>query len=72
MSSVLGVGGCGGQGQVGLGLARGDPASTFYSVGWRNNCSLGKQTRPFGGQGYATVVFIIGSLFILNQTGLSA
>ena len=35
-------------------------------------CSLGNQMRLFGGQGYATVIFISESLFILNQTRLSA
>lgn len=34
--------------------------------------SVGNQTRLFGGQGYATVIFLIESLFILNQTRLSA
>ena len=37
-----------------------------------NACSLGKQMRLFGGQGYATVIFIFESLFILNRTWLSA
>lgn len=35
-------------------------------------CSLGKQMRLSGSQGSATVIFIIESLFILNQTRLSA
>ena len=57
----------------GGGLARGDLDSTLGAVlDGENVCNLGKQMRLFGGQGYATVIFRIKSLFILNQTRLSA
>lgn len=46
---------------LGGGAAGGTPRSS----GRRKR--LGKQTRLLGGQGHATVIFMIGSLFILNE-----
>lgn len=52
-------------------LARG-PLLPHAVLDGESVCSLGKQMSIFGGQGYATVIFIIESLLILNQARLSA